>query len=47
MLCGVGIGFACGGTVAELGGAAAVFMLAAGISVSMGVAARGMLRRAD
>jgi len=44
MLCGVGVGFACGGLVAEVRGAAAVFMLAAGITATMGVATHGMLR---
>ena len=44
MLCGVGIGFALGGVVAEANGAATVFALAASITVIMGVAARGILR---
>jgi len=44
MLCGVGIGFAFGGAVAEFRGSDAVFMLAAGISILMGAAARGILR---
>jgi MFS family permease len=44
MLCGVGIGFAFGGAVAEFRGSDAVFMLAAGISILMGTAARGILR---
>jgi len=44
MLCGVGLGFAFGGAVVEARGAAAVFVLAAGITVLMGVAARSMLR---
>ncbi|KPK09389.1 MAG: hypothetical protein AMJ64_00675 [Betaproteobacteria bacterium SG8_39] len=43
MLCGVGIGFAFGGVVAEAQGATAVFLLAASITVLMGAAARGML----
>ena len=43
MLCGVGIGFACGGLVAEALGAAAVFLLATCITVVMGFAARGIL----
>jgi MFS family permease len=47
MLCGVGIGFACGGAVAEVRGAGAVFMLAAGISVLMGAAAHRILPRAN
>ncbi|MEJ2174222.1 MAG: MFS transporter [bacterium] len=44
MLCGVGLGFAFGGAVVEARGAAAAFVLAAGITVLMGVAARSMLR---
>ena len=44
MLCGVGIGFAFGGAVAELRSSDAVFMLAAGISILMAAAARGILR---
>jgi len=44
MLCGVGLGFAFGGAVAEARGAPAVFLLAAGITVVMGIAARSMLR---
>jgi len=44
MLCGVGIGFAFGGVVAEARGASAVFMLAAGITILMGAVARGVLR---
>jgi len=46
MLCGVGIGFAFGGAVAETRGSDAVFLLAAGISILMGTAARSMLRAA-
>jgi predicted MFS family arabinose efflux permease len=44
MLCGVGLGFAFGGVVAEAQGAAAVFLLATAITVVVGVAARGMLQ---
>ena len=43
MLCGVGLGFAFGGAAAEAQGAGAVFALAAGITVAMSAAARGML----
>jgi MFS family permease len=43
MLCGVGIGFALGGAVAEAQGAGAVFLLATGITVLMGAAARAIL----
>lgn len=44
MLCGVAIGFAVGGVVAEARGASAVFLLAAGATVLMGAAAAGILR---
>lgn len=43
MLCGVGLGFALGGTVAETRGAVAVLLLAAAISIAMGSAADRML----
>lgn len=43
MLCGVGIGFASGGVVAEVAGADGVFALAASISIVMGLAARRVL----
>ena len=44
MLCGVGLGFACGGVVAEAQGATAVFLLATAITVVVGVLARAMLQ---
>lgn len=46
MLCGVGVGFAFGGVVAEVNGSATVFLLAAAITVLVGLAARVMLRTA-
>jgi MFS family permease len=45
MLCGVGIGFALGGAVAEASGSVAVLTLAAAVSVLMGVVARSALTR--
>lgn len=45
MLCGVGIGFALGGAVAEARGSVAVLTLAAAVSVLMGGVARGALSR--
>jgi len=47
MLCGVGLGFAFGGAVAEAQGAPAVFLLATAITVLVGLAARGMLQNRD
>jgi len=44
MLCGVGLGFAFGGALAEAQGAAGVFLVASGLTVVMGLIARGMLR---
>jgi MFS family permease len=44
MLCGVGVGFALGGVVAEVNGSPAVFLLATGITVVVGLAARAMLK---
>lgn len=46
MLCGVGLGFAFGGLVAEAQGATAVFLLAAVITTVTGLAARVTLRSA-
>ncbi len=46
MLCGVGLGFAFGGLVAEAQGSTAVFLLAAAITIITGLVARVMLRTA-
>ena len=44
MLCGVGLGFAVGGIVAEAEGATIVFLLASAITIVVGLLARAVLR---
>ena len=46
MLCGVGLGFAFGGMVAEARGAAGAFLLGAAITIAVGAAAKPLLQAA-